>query len=213
MLALSATFERIIMTKVIGLTGGIATGKTTVSNLFRQAGIPVIDADLVARQVQTPDSIGLTRLVKAFGAQILLPTGQLNRAALGKIIFNSIQARQKLNEIMQPLIWDELWQQVTHFKRQNLPLVVIDVPLLFEQHYDEQCDYVVVVYTDKAIQLTRLMARDNSTKEEALARINAQLPLAKKAALADRVINNNVQEPELHQQVAQLISDLQNMVK
>ena len=183
------------MTKVIGLTGGIATGKTTVSNLFRQAGIPVIDADLVARQVQTPDSIGLTRLVKAFGAQILLPTGQLNRAALGKIIFNSIQARQKLNEIMQPLIWDELWQQVTHFKRQNLPLVVIDVPLLFEQHYDEQCDYVVVVYTDKAIQLTRLMARDNSTKEEALARINAQLPLAKKAALADRVINNNVQEP------------------
>lgn len=201
------------MTKVIGLTGGIATGKTTVSSLFRQAGIPVIDADLVARQVQAPDSIGLTRLTKAFGPQILLPTGQLNRAALGKIIFNSTQSRQKLNEIMQPLIWDELWQQVAHFKRQNLPLVVIDVPLLFEQHYNEQCDYVVVVYTDKATQLARLMARDNSTREEALARIDAQLPLAKKAALADRVINNNGQESELHQQVAQLISDLQSMVK
>ena len=178
------------MTKIVGLTGGIATGKTTVSNILRQAGIPVIDADQVARQVQKPDSVGLTRIVKVFGPKVLLPTGKLNRPALAKIVFNDKEA------------------QADTLKKQGVPLVVLDVPLLFEQHYDEDCDYVVVVYTDPHNQLKRLMARDHCSKEEAQVRIAAQMPLSEKEALADFKINNNGDQAALQKQVASLIKQL-----
>lgn len=105
------------MTKIVGLTGGIATGKTTVSTILRQAGIPVIDADQVARQVQAPDSVGLTRIVKVFGPKVLLPTGELNRQALAKIVFNDKEALKKLNEILQPLIYDAIFAQVNTLKK------------------------------------------------------------------------------------------------
>ncbi|OYS47600.1 dephospho-CoA kinase [Limosilactobacillus reuteri] len=196
------------MTKIVGLTGGIATGKTTVSNILRQAGIPVIDADQVARQVQKPDSVGLTRIVKVFGPKVLLPTGKLNRPALAKIVFNDKEALKKLNEILQPLIYDASFAQADTLKKQGVPLVVLDVPLLFEQHYDEDCDYVVVVYTDPHTQLKRLMARDNCSKEEAQVRIAAQMPLSEKEALADFKINNNGDQAALQKQVASLIKQL-----
>lgn len=198
------------MTKIIGLTGGIATGKTTVSTILRQAGIPVIDADQVARRVQMPDSIGLTRIVKAFGPDVLLPTGDLNRPALAKIVFNDQQARQKLNDILQPLIWDEIFARVTALKKQQIPLIVLDVPLLFEQHYDEECDQVVVVYTTPQIQLERLMARDHSSEKAARARIAAQMPLTTKIARADYQINNDGDQVALQKQVASLINQLKS---
>ena len=113
------------MTKIIGLTGGIATGKTTVSNILRQAGIPVIDADEVARQVQTPDSVGLTRIVKVFGPKVLLATGELNRSALAKIVFNNKEALKKLDNLLQPLIHDNIFARATALKKQGLPLVVL----------------------------------------------------------------------------------------
>ncbi|MDY3300425.1 MAG: dephospho-CoA kinase [Limosilactobacillus reuteri] len=196
------------MTKIVGLTGGIATGKTTVSNILRQAGIPVIDADQVARQVQTPDSVGLTRIVKVFGPKVLLPTGELNRPALAKIVFNDKEALKKLNEILQPLIYDVIFAQADTLKKQEIPLVVLDAPLLFEQHYDEDCDYVVVVYTDPQTQLKRLMARGHCSKEEAQARIAAQMPLSEKEARADFKINNNGDQTALQKQVASLINQL-----
>lgn len=196
------------MTKIVGLTGGIATGKTTVSNILRQAGIPVIDADQVARQVQTPDSVGLTRIVKVFGPKVLLPTGELNRPALAKIVFNDKEALKKLNEILQPLIYDAIFAQVDTLKKQEIPLVVLDVPLLFEQHYDEDCDYIVVVYTDPQTQLKRLMARDHCSKEEAQTRIAAQMPLSEKEARTDFKINNNGDQNALQKQVASLINQL-----
>lgn len=196
------------MTKIVGLTGGIATGKTTVSNILRQAGIPVIDADQVARQVQTPDSVGLTRIVKVFGPKVLLPTGELNRPALAKIVFNDKEALKKLNEILQPLIYDAIFAQADTLKKQEIPLVVLDVPLLFEQHYDEDCDYVVVVYTDPQTQLKRLMARGHCSKEEAQARIAAQMPLSEKEARADFKINNNGDQVAFQKQVASLINQL-----
>ncbi|MRN07283.1 dephospho-CoA kinase [Lactobacillus sp. 0.1XD8-4] len=198
------------MTKIIGLTGGIATGKTTVSTILRQAGIPVIDADQVARRVQMPDSIGLTRIVKVFGPNVLLPTGDLNRPALAKIVFNDQQARQKLNDILQPLIWDEIFARVTALKKQQIPLIVLDVPLLFEQHYDEECDQVVVVYTTPQIQLERLMARDHSSEKAARARIAAQMPLTTKIARADYQINNDGDQVALQKQVASLINQLKS---
>ncbi|GGI63693.1 dephospho-CoA kinase [Limosilactobacillus caviae] len=196
------------MTKIIGLTGGIATGKTTVSNILRQAGIPVIDADEVARQVQTPDSVGLTRIVKVFGPKVLLPTGELNRPALAKIVFNNKEALKRLDDLLQPLIHDKIFARATALKKQGLPLVVLDVPLLFEQHYDEDCDYVVVVYTDQQTQLKRLMTRDHCSEQAARARIAAQFPLADKIEQADFKINNNGDQVELQKQIASLIKQL-----
>lgn len=196
------------MTKLIGLTGGIATGKTTVSNMFRQAGIPVVDADQVARQVQAPDTIGLSRIAAVFGPRVLLPTGELNRPALAKIIFDDPTARQKLDEIMQPLIYDEIWRQIKHLKKQQLPLIVLDAPLLFEENYDEDCDLVVVVYTDPRTQLKRLMARNDYDQKTAQARIDAQMSLATKKARADILIDNSGSEIQLQKQVASLINRL-----
>ncbi|WP_076459313.1 dephospho-CoA kinase [Limosilactobacillus caccae] len=198
------------MTKLIGLTGGIATGKSTVSTIIRQAGIPVIDADQVARQVQLPNTVGLTEIVNAFGQQVLLDNGELNRPALGKIVFNDQKARQKLNDIMQPLIRDEIWRQVAALKKQHLPAIILDAPLLFEQHYDEDCDQVIVVFTDREKQLQRLMARDHYSQDEALNRIKAQLSLADKEKKADILIDNNGDELQLQKQVASLINKLKN---
>lgn len=204
------------MTKVIGLTGGIATGKTTVSNFFRQAGTPVIDADQVARKVQGPASQGLKQIVKTFGEQVLLPNGKLNRPALGEIVFSQPAARRKLDDLLQPLIREEIYSQLALLKEQKIPLIVLDIPLLFEQHYDKDCDLVVVVYTDAQTQLQRLMDRDNSSVASARARINAQMPLADKVALADIVINNDGDHLALQKQVGQLIKELkagQNVIK
>ncbi|MBB1080090.1 dephospho-CoA kinase [Limosilactobacillus sp. STM2_1] len=198
------------MTKIIGLTGGIATGKTTVSTILRQAGIPVIDADQVARRVQMPASVGLARIVKTFGSRVLLPNGELNRPALARIVFNDQQARQKLNDILQPLIWDEIFARVTALKKQKIPVIVLDVPLLFEQHYDKECDQVIVVYTSPQIQLRRLMTRDHSSEKAAQARIAAQMSLSEKVMRADYVINNNSDQVALQKQVASLINQLKN---
>lgn len=192
----------------MGLTGGIATGKTTVSNILRQSGIPVIDADQVARQVQLPNSPGLLQIAATFGSQVLLPTGELDRSALAKIVFNNEQARQKLNDIVQPLIREEIWQRVTVLKKQQIPWIVLDIPLLFEQHYDDDCDLIVVVYTDSQIQLKRLMLRDNCSEKAAQARIAAQMPLVDKIAKADIKINNDGSQQMLQKQVSTLISRL-----
>lgn len=198
------------MTKLIGLTGGIATGKSTVSTFIRQSGIPVIDADQVARKVQQPQTIGLAKIATAFGRQVLLENGELNRPALAKIVFSDQVARKKLNDIMQPLIRDEIWRQVNKFKKQQLPAIILDAPLLFEQHYDGDCDQIVVVYTDREKQLQRLMARDHCSQEEALARIKAQMSLAVKKKRADILINNNGDEIQLKKQVVTLIDQLRN---
>ena len=115
---------------------------------------------------------------------------------------------KKLNEILQPLIYDAIFAQADTLKKQGIPLVVLDVPLLFEQHYDEDCDYVVVVYTDPQTQLKRLMARDHCSEEEAQARIAAQMPLSEKEARADFKINNNGDQVALQKQVASLINQL-----
>lgn len=208
MSSLSAIERRVIMTKLIGLTGGIATGKSTVSTIIRQAGIPVVDADQVARKVQLPNTVGLNQIVAAFGHQILLETGELNRPALAKIVFNNQKARQKLNDIMQPLIRDEIWRQVGVLKKQKLPAIVLDAPLLFEQHYDEDCDQVIVVFTDREKQLVRLMARDHCSQVAALAKIKAQMNLTAKKKRADILIDNNGDELQLQKQVAALVDQL-----
>ncbi|MEE6635974.1 MULTISPECIES: dephospho-CoA kinase [Limosilactobacillus] len=196
------------MTKIIGLTGGIASGKSTVSALLRQAGIPVIDADQVARQVQRPGSVALDKLAAAFGPAIIAPDGSLNRQQLGQRVFDDPAARQELDRIVQPLIKDTIWQAVDNLRRQGVANVVLDVPLLFEAGYDTDCDLVVVVRVSPATELRRLMARNGYSRAAAQARIAAQLPLSVKVAKADVVIDNDGSREETRRQVAQLVEDL-----
>ena len=155
------------MTKLIGLTGGIATGKSTVSTLLRLSGYPVIDADQLVRQLQTAHSKGLERLTAVFGSGILNADQTLNRQALGSLVFSDQTKLAKLNMVMQPLIRDEIWRQVKNYQKQQIPYVILDAPLLFEENYADECDLVVVVATDHQIQVQRLLKRNGYSQAEA----------------------------------------------
>ncbi|WP_407366608.1 dephospho-CoA kinase [Limosilactobacillus vaginalis] len=198
------------MTKLIGLTGGIATGKSTVSTLLRLSGYPVIDADQVVRQLQTAHSKGLERLTAVFGSGILNADQTLNRQALGSLVFSDQTKLAKLNMVMQPLIRDEILRQVKNYQKQQIPYVTLDAPLLFEENYADECDLVVVVATDHQIQVQRLMKRNGYSQAEAEQRIDSQMPLAEKKRLADIVIDNNGSKEELKRQVAGLIDQMHN---
>lgn len=196
------------MTKVLGLTGGIASGKSTVSGRLKAAGLPVIDADQVAREVVAAGTPGLTALVKAFGTRILRADGQLNRARLGQVVFGDSAARRRVNAITHPLIRQAIKDQITAARAAEVPWVVLDVPLLFEAGYDRWCDLVVVVWVRSRTQLRRLMARDHYQKAVAHRRIWAQMPLKQKARRADRVIDNNGSPAATAAQVKRLLASL-----
>lgn len=196
------------MTKIIGLTGGIATGKSTVSNYLKTKGIKIIDADLVARQVVEPGTKGLAIVKAAFGANVIKPDGTLDRSALGKIVFASQADRQKLNQILHPLIHKTIQSQLAQYKAQQWPIVVLDVPLLFETGWDQWCDLTWVVACSPERQLARLMARDQLDQAAAQARIDAQYPLTEKMAQADLVLMNNDNQELLYQAVDQALAKL-----
>lgn len=198
------------MTLVIGLTGGIATGKTTVSQYLIQRGLPVIDADQVAREVVEPGTSGLRQITATFGATIIMPSGELDRSALGKLVFSSPVQRHRLDEIMQPLIRERIEQCLREYRRRRVPLVVLDAPLLIEQHYQNLCDYLMVVVTDPQAQLARLMKRNHLTEEQARQRIASQLPLKEKIAQADVVINNNGLLEKTLRQVDEWLATVEN---
>lgn len=193
------------LTITIGLTGGIATGKSTVSNIFKEHNIPVIDADIEARLVVEKDSEAYHLIVEEFGESILHPDGQLNRQQLGAIIFSDEKKRQRLNEITHPRIRQQMLEKKNQSILNKERLVVLDIPLLFESKLQTIVDKVLVVSTDPTIQLNRLMERNGFSKEEALQRIHAQMPLEEKEQLADVVIYNNGTQEELRASVEALI--------
>lgn len=189
---------------VIGLTGGIASGKSTVSDLFREYDIPVIDADVVAREVVEPGEPVLAAIVDAFGAEILLPDGTLDRPKLGGIIFRDPQKREVLNGIVHPVVRERMTAERDRLKSKH-PAVVLDIPLLFEGKQLHLVDKVVVVCVDPQVQLERLMLRNSLTEQEALDRIGSQMPLDDKAARADAIIDNNGSREETKEQLKQLL--------
>jgi dephospho-CoA kinase len=170
----------------VALTGGIATGKSYCLAIFKSLGSPVIDADQVARDVVAPGSDGLAAVVKQFGRSVLLPSGQLNRAALGMVIFADRAARQHLEEIIHPRVKAviERW-----FGALTEPLGIADIPLLFETGREDDFHLVVVAACRPDQQLARLVARTHLSEADARNRIAAQLPLADKVARADYVID------------------------
>ncbi|EXJ22902.1 Dephospho-CoA kinase [Alkalibacterium sp. AK22] len=179
------------MTYVLGLTGGIATGKSTVSRFFQQKGIPLVDADRGAREVMQPGCSAYLKTVDQFGEEILNKDRTLNRKALGAIVFSNKKKLDKLNAIVQADIFEWILGQMHEHIAAGAPLVVLDIPLLYEAGYEEIVDGVMVVWTDKDCQLKRLMNRDGLSREEAAGRIAAQAPLNEKIQKADVLIDNN----------------------
>ena len=194
-------------TIIIGLTGGIACGKSMISAYFAQKGIPVIDGDLVARQIVEPGTKGLAQIVDTFGAQYLHADGTLNRAMLGSRVFADKEALQQLNSITKPLLLEAFKTQINEL--QAHPVIVLDVALLLEdQDYKDLVDQVWVVTVSPEQQLARLMKRNNYTAEEAQNRINAQMSNEERIQYADVVIDNNGTMSETIAQVDRLLYNI-----
>lgn len=193
------------MTLVIGLTGGIASGKSTISSILKAVGWPVIDADLIARQIVMPGSKGLEQIVNRFGLQMLNSDGTLDRKKLGKTVFDDPKKLSDLDKIEHPLIQEAIDSQLDEFKKQHLPVVVLDVPLLFETGMDEECDLTVLAVVDQATQLKRLMKRDQISKMDAVKKISSQMSLKEKMQRADVIIDNNGTLEQTRSQVAELV--------
>jgi dephospho-CoA kinase len=179
------------MKPVVGLTGGIACGKTTVAQMFGDLGIPVIDADELAREVVEPGTPGLQRVVEEFGRSVLDREGRLDRKKVGDMVFNDKEARERLNAILHPLISAAGAERLQAHQGDLVPYLMYEAALLVETGSYKAFSALVVVSADEALQRLRLIARDGHTVAEANARISSQLPLARKIAVADYVVTNN----------------------
>ncbi|QHC05036.1 MULTISPECIES: dephospho-CoA kinase [Anoxybacillaceae] len=179
------------MALTIGLTGGIASGKSTISHMLKEFGIPVVDADLIAREVVRVGEEAYKQIVKEFGSEILQENGEINRTKLGAIVFHHEEKRKRLNAIVHPAVRKKMLEQKEAFLRNGANAVVLDIPLLIESQLFHLVDKIIVVYVDEAIQLERLIKRNGLAKEDAVARIRAQMPLSDKKSYADAVIDNN----------------------
>lgn len=183
----------------IGLTGGIASGKSTVSDYLRELGAVIIDADNIAHSLMEPKKLLWRRVVEEFGEEIL-DNNTIDRNKLGGIIFNDSKAKERLDEITHPIIIAKIEEEMEQLSQEN-DIIIVDVPLLIEADMLNLFDEIWLVYVDKDIQVKRLMDRDQIDYQKAIAKINSQMPLAKKKEYADRIISNNGTEEELKAEV------------
>ncbi|MCH4889450.1 dephospho-CoA kinase [Acidaminobacter sp. JC074] len=188
-----------IQSKIIGLTGGIASGKSTVSEYLASKGIPIVDADLVSRQVVEPGSAGLSQIVEVFG-QDILSDGRLNRKALRQLIFSDDKMRLKLNSILHPIIHDEILRQLDGYRGKH-PIVVFDAPLLIENNLMSMVDELWVVSVEESLQVDRVMKRDHVSKEQAISIIDKQMSLEEKLKFAHVVLDNSKDMAYLYAQI------------
>lgn len=195
------------MALVIGLTGSIGTGKSTIANKFRELNIPVVDADVIAREVVEPDTETYRKIVEMFGEEILHDDRTLNRKALGRIVFSDEHKRKQLNAIIHPAIRKEMLRQRDEWIEKGKQCVVLDIPLLYESKLTHFVDKVIVVYVDEDVQLQRIVERDQSSEEEAKRRMATQIPVAEKAKKADAVIDNNGTKEDSYKQLKKILLD------
>lgn len=196
---------------IVGLTGSIATGKSTVSAMLSELGGVIIDADKIVRQVQRPGEPAWREIVEFFGEAILLPNQELDRAKLGSLVFGNENNRQRLNSIVHPRVRDERDRQTAAAMRANPQAVVVwDIPLLIETGIYKEVDKVVVVYVDPDTQLQRLLARDELSPEQAKSRIAAQMPIEQKKEYADYLIDNRGSREETQAQVLAVWEELRS---
>ncbi|AIZ61113.1 dephospho-CoA kinase [Bacillus sp. WP8] len=201
------------MTLVIGLTGGIASGKSTVSQMIKEHGIRVVDADVIAKEAVAKGTPALQQIVQTFGEDVLLPNGELNRQQLGAIIFSDEEKRKQLNAIVHPEVRKEMLKQRDEGVSQQETFVVLDIPLLFESQLESLVDRIIVVYTTPELQLSRLMNRNDLSEEEALNRIHSQQSLEEKCKKADRVIENTQDLTFIRKQLQNILNEWEHTDK
>jgi dephospho-CoA kinase len=199
------------VTRIVGLSGGIGSGKSTVARLLAALGATVIDADAIVHELQAPGSPLLAEIAAAFGPGVIAADGSLDRARLAAIVFRDPEARARLGAIVHPPVGAEIARRVALARSRGAAVVVLDIPLLFEGRARRtgtaaRLDYdaTVLVWVPEETQLERQMARDGCSREEALRRIRAQMPLEEKKALADFVIDNSGTPEETERQVRAL---------
>ena len=195
------------MGKIIGITGGIASGKSTVTEFLRQKGFQVVDADAVVHQLQKPGGRLYQVLVEHFGEKILLENGELNRPLLASLIFSNPEEQEWSKRTQGEIIREELAALRNQFA-QTEALFFMDIPLLFEQNYASWFDETWLIYVNREIQLERLMKRDQISKEAAESRLNSQWPLERKISLASHSLDNNGNQEQLIAQVVQLLEEM-----
>lgn len=196
------------MTYFLGLTGGIASGKSTADNFFEKQNIPIIDSDLIAHQIMEVGQKCYQAIVNYFGKNILNDDQTINRHKLGGIVFNDKTKLKKLNEITHPLVHQEIKRKMERYRLNQKKLVVVDVPLLFESGFESLCDGVLVISISPELQVKRLMKRNNFTKEEALVRINNQMPLSEKEKRATYVVANTGTIDDLEKRLSDLLQKI-----
>lgn len=194
------------MAFVLGITGGIATGKSSVVQHFIDLGFPVVDADIIARHLLDQNEQAYNEVVKVFGSEILQENGEINRQALGALVFNYPDKLKQLDELMAPFLQESILAAIKQAS-QNQNLVIVDVPLMYEKGYDEWMDQVAVVYCTPNQQLKRLMQRNQLTEKEAKQRIDSQLPIEMKKLLAEVVFDNSNDLTQTIQQVDTWLSN------
>lgn len=196
------------MSYLVGLTGGIASGKSVVSNYLKQKGIPIIDADVVAREVVEPGTKGLQKIVDHFGTDYLTSEQTLDRKKLGQLIFSNEAAREQLAVFLDQAILDRMQELTAAYRARQEPLIVWDMALLIEKNYQSLVDEVLLVSVAPNIQVERLMARDHISAKEAKQKIASQLPLQEKKRFADLWIDNSGTLDETYRQIDHWLENL-----
>ncbi len=191
---------------ILGLTGGIATGKSTVTAMLRERGIPVIDADQIAREVVEPGKPAYEAIVRHFSRDILLEDGQIDRKKLGEVVFSDESERQKLNAIVHPEVRRVMRQEAEAAEANGEQIVFMDIPLLYESKLQYLVEKIVVVYAPGDMQLARMMERDELDEEQAKKRLRAQFPIDQKKLEADFLIDNSQSREETQRQVEDLLT-------
>ena len=193
---------------VIGLTGGIASGKSTISSILRELGAYIVDADIIARSVVQKGEKAYNEIVQHFGSEILMPNGEINRKGLGHIVFSDIEKLKLLNSITHPEIINRVLKKVEEYKCIGAKVVVIDAAILIEMGLYSYCDSIWLVIVDRETQIYRLMERDKFAYMDALNRIHAQYNNEKKAQLADVIIDNNKPIEEVKEKIEELWNNI-----
>ena len=196
------------MTYFLGLTGGIASGKSTADEFFKKKKIPIIDSDLIAHRIMEIGQNGYKAVVDYFGTDILNDDQTINRRKLGGIVFNDKAKLKKLNELTHPLVHQEIKQQMAQYRANQEKLVVIDVPLLFESGFESLCNGVLVISITPELQIERLMKRNDFTEKEAIARISNQMPLSEKEKRATYVVANTGTIDDLEKKLSDLLQEI-----
>ena len=194
----------------IGLTGSIATGKSTVSRMLAELGADIIDADKIAFDTVLKGKPAWQKIIDYFGEGILLGNGEIDRKALGDIIFNNPDKKHMLNSIVHPEVFSDMGRQVIEAVKRPEAVIVLDVPLLMESGMHKGMSEIILVYTPENVQLERLMARDNIARADAMAKIRSQIPVEEKKRHATIIIDNSYTIKETNEQVIKVFNQLKN---